>query len=93
MRSKGMLTNRSRPFCYNEFVAMAEEVQKEVSAKDQVDALGRQDLSEFKELLTYITKNNPEMLDAVESLRYLLIHGVLMASKGIPLTSLPLVFD
>ena len=72
---------------------MAEEVQKEVSAKDQVDALGRQDLSEFKELLTYITKNNPEMLDAVESLRYLLIHGVLMASKGIPLTSLPLVFD
>jgi len=88
-----MLTNRSRPFCYNEFVAMAEEVQKEVSAKDQVDALGRQDLSEFKELLTYITKNNPEMLDAVESLRYLLIHGVLMASKGIPLTSLPLVFD
>ena len=88
-----MLTNRSRPFCYNEFVAMAEEVQKEVSAKDQVDALGRQDLSEFKELLTYITKNNPEMLDAVESLRYLLINGVLMASKGIPLTSLPLVFD
>ena len=88
-----MLTNRSRPFCYNEFVAMAEEVQKEVSAKDQVDALGRQDLSEFKELLTYITKNNPEMLDAIESLRYLLIHGVLMASKGIPLTSLPLVFD
>jgi hypothetical protein len=72
---------------------MAEEVQKEVSAKDQVDALGRQDLSEFKELLTYITKNNPEMLDAIESLRYLLIHGVLMASKGIPLTSLPLVFD
>ena len=72
---------------------MAEEVQKEVSAKDQVDALGRQDLSDFKELLTYITKNNPEMLDAVESLRYLLIHGVLMASKGIPLTSLPLVFD
>ena len=88
-----MLTNRSRPFCYDEFVAMAEEVQKEVSAKDQVDALGRQDLSEFKELLTYITKNNPEMLDAIESLRYLLIHGVLMASKGIPLTSLPLVFD
>lgn len=88
-----MLTNRCRPFCYNEFVAMAEEVQKEVSAKDQVDALGRQDLSEFKELLTYITKNNPEMLDAIESLRYLLIHGVLMASKGIPLTSLPLVFD
>ena len=72
---------------------MAEEVQKEVSAKDQVDALGRQDLSDFKELLTYITKNNPEMLDAIESLRYLLIHGVLMASKGIPLTSLPLVFD
>ena len=88
-----MLTNRCRPFCYDEFVAMAEEVQKEVSAKDQVDALGRQDLSEFKELLTYITKNNPEMLDAIESLRYLLIHGVLMASKGIPLTSLPLVFD
>ena len=88
-----MLTNRCRPFCYDEFVAMAEEVQKEVSAKDQVDALGRQDLSDFKELLTYITKNNPEMLDAVESLRYLLIHGVLMASKGIPLTSLPLVFD
>ena len=88
-----MLTNRCRPFCYDEFVAIAEEVQKEVSAKDQVDALGRQDLSEFKELLTYITKNNPEMLDAIESLRYLLIHGVLMASKGIPLTSLPLVFD
>ena len=88
-----MLTNRCRPFCYDEFVAMAEEVQKEVSAKDQVDALGRQDLSEFKELLTYITKNNPEMLDAIECLRYLLVHGVLMASKGIPLTSLPLVFD
>ena len=56
---------------------MAEEVQKEVSAKDQVDALGRQDLSDFKELLTYITKNNPEMLDAIECLRYLLVHGVL----------------
>ena len=88
-----MLTNRCRPFCYDEFVAMAEEVQKKVTAKDQVDALGRQDLTDFKELLTYITKNNPEMLDAIECLRYLLVHGVLMASKGIPLTSLPLVFD
>ena len=88
-----MLTNRSRPFCYDEFVAMAEKVQKKVTAKDQVDALGRQDLTDFKELLTYITKNNPEMLDAIECLRYLLVHGVLMASKGIPLTSLPLVFD
>jgi len=88
-----MLTNRCRPFCYDEFVAMAEEVQQKVTAQDQVDALGRQDLSDFKELLTYITKNNPEMLDAIECLRYLLVHGVLMASKGIPLTSLPLVFD
>ena len=88
-----MLTNRCRPFCYDEFVAMAEEVQKKVTAKDQVDALGRQDLTDFKELLTYITKNNPEMLDAIECLRYLLVQGVLMASKGIPLTSLPLVFD
>ena len=88
-----MLTNRCRPFCYDEFVVMAEEVQQKVTAQDQVDALGRQDLSDFKELLTYITKNNPEMLDAIECLRYLLVHGVLMASKGIPLTSLPLVFD
>ena len=88
-----MLTNRCRPFCYDEFVAMAEEVQKKVTAKDQIDALGRQDLTDFAELLTYITKSNPEMLDAIECLRYLLVHGVLMASKGIPLTSLPLVFD
>ena len=88
-----MLTNRSRPFCYDEFVAMAEEVQRKVTAEDQIDALGRQDLTDFAELLTYITKSNPEMLDAIECLRYLLVHGVLMASKGIPLTSLPLVFD
>ena len=88
-----MLTNRCRPFCYDEFIAMAEEVQKKVTAQDQVDALGRQDLTDFAELLTYITKSNPEMLDAIECLRYLLVHGVLMASKGIPLTSLPLVFD
>ena len=88
-----MLTNRSRPFCYDEFVAMAEEVQRKVTAEDQIDVLGRQDLTDFAELLTYITKSNPEMLDAIECLRYLLVHGVLMASKGIPLTSLPLVFD
>ena len=88
-----MLTNRSRPFCYDEFVAMAEEVQRKVTAEDQIDILGRQDLTDFAELLTYITKSNPEMLDAIECLRYLLVHGVLMASKGIPLTSLPLVFD
>ena len=88
-----MLTNRCRPFCYDEFIAMAEEVQKKVTAQDQVDALGRQDLTDFAELLTYITKSNPEMLDAIECLRYLLVHGVLMTSKGIPLTSLPLVFD
>ena len=88
-----MLTNRCRPFCYDEFVAMAEEVQRKVTAEDQIDALGRQDLTDFAELLTYITKSNPEMLDAIECLRYLLVHGVLMASKGIPLTSLPLVFD
>ena len=88
-----MLTNRCRPFCYDEFVAMAEEVQKKVTAEDQIDALGREDLTDFAELLTYITKSNPEMLDAIECLRYLLVHGVLMASKGIPLTSLPLVFD
>ena len=88
-----MLTNRCRPFCYDEFVAMAEEVQRKVTAEDQIDALGREDLTDFAELLTYITKSNPEMLDAIECLRYLLIHGVLMASKGIPLTSLPQVFD
>lgn len=88
-----MLTNRCRPFCYDEFVAMAEEVQRKVTAEDQIDALGREDLTDFAELLTYITKSNPEMLDAIECLRYLLVHGVLMASKGIPLTSLPLVFD
>ena len=88
-----MLTNRCRPFCYDEFVAMAEEVQRKVTAEDQIDVLGRQDLTDFAELLTYITKSNPEMLDAIECLRYLLVHGVLMASKGIPLTSLPLVFD
>lgn len=72
---------------------MAEEVQKEVSAKDQVDVMVQQDLSDFKELLIYITKHNPEMLDAIETLRYLLVHGVLLASKGIPLTSLPLALD
>lgn len=88
-----MLTNRCRPFCYDEFVAMAEEVQRKVTAEDQIDALGREDLTDFAELLTYITKSNPEMLDAIECLRYLLIHGVLMASKGVPLTSLPLLFD
>lgn len=91
--TKAILTNRTRPFCYDEFVAMAEEVQKEICAKDQVDAMGKQDLSDFKELLTYITKHNPEMLDAIETLRYLLVHGVLLASKGIPLTSLPLALD
>ena len=88
-----MLTNRRRPFCYDEFVAMAEKVQKKVIAEDQIDALGRQDLTDFAELLTYITKSNPEMLDAIECLHYLPVHGVLMASKGIPLTSLSLVFD
>ena len=61
---------------------MAEEVQRKVTAEDQIDALGRQDLTDFAELLTYITKSNPEMLDAIECLRYLLVHGVLMASKG-----------
>ena len=57
--TKAILTNRTRPFCYDEFVAMAEEVQKEISAKDQVDVMGQQDLSDFKELLIYITKHNP----------------------------------
>ena len=72
---------------------MAEEVQKEISEKDQVDVMGQQDLSDFKELLIYVTKHNPEMLDAIETLRCLLVHGVLLASKGIPLTSLPLALD